>query len=94
MGVVRYEVTIQAENGQCRVQVGHLVHTGNQSAPGGGVDIGMIYAAQRPQTSIPGISMGTANRLHDDIRAQVQARMDAVMKNFFSAMRRAASQGQ
>lgn len=94
MGVVHYEVSIQAENGQCRVQVGHIWHTGNHNAPGGGVDIGMIYASQRPQNSIPGVSMGTANRLHDDIRGQVQARVAAVMKNFFSAMRRNAGQGQ
>lgn len=94
MGVISYEVVVQAENGQCRVRVCHLSHTGNHNAPGGGIDLGLLYADQRPQTKVPGISMGTANRLHDDMRAQVQARLTEVMKAFFSAMRRAAAQGQ
>ncbi len=94
MGVVSYTIAIEAENGQCRVRVGHLNHTGNHNAPGGGIDMGLLYADKRPQTPVPGISMGTANRLHDDMRAQVQARANEVLKVFLGAMRRASDQGR
>lgn len=92
MGVINYQVFIQAENGQCRVRISHFTHTGNRNATGGGVDLGLLYAGQRPQESVQGISMGTANRLHADMRAQSRAHMDEVIKTFFAALRRTVVQ--
>jgi hypothetical protein len=88
MGVVRYEVLVQAENGRCSVQVSHLTHTGNHNAPGGGVDLGTIYQGDRPSERIAGISLANAQRIHTDIRKQTQARISEVMKKFFAGLRR------
>jgi hypothetical protein len=90
LGVINYTVTIQAENGQCRVRISHFSHKGNSNATEGAIDLGTIYAAQRPQERIPGISMGTADRLHMDMRTQVTARLQEVIKTFSSGLRSAA----
>lgn len=90
LGVINYDITIQAENGQCRVRINHLSHIGNRNAPGGSIDLGTIYAAERPVEPVPGVSKGTADRLHSDMRAQATAHIGDVMKRFASAMRRAA----
>lgn len=92
MGVITYDITIQAENGQCLVRINHFFHTGNKNAMGGGVDLGPIYAGERPPEKVRGISMGTATRLHEDMRKQAQAHVGEVMKAFAAGMRRAAGQ--
>lgn len=90
MGVITYAVTIQAENGQCQVRINHLSHTGNRNAPSGPIDLGTIYTGERPLEPVPGVSKGTADRLHSDMRAQATAHISDVMKRFASAMRRAS----
>lgn len=87
MGVIRYHVTIQAENGQCQVRVAHVEHTGNRQAMGGGIDMGQIYSGDRPNERIPGISRGTANALHADMRTQASDRINKVMRSFSMRMR-------
>lgn len=94
MGVINYDILVQAENGQCTVRIGHFTHTGNRNTPNGGVDLGLLYADRRPQIKVAGISMTTANRLHDDMGSQVQARLASVVKNFFGALRRASAADQ
>lgn len=91
LGVISYEILIEAENGQCRVRIGHLVHTGNRNAPQGPVDIGVLFAGDRPLERIAGVSMASANRLHADMRTQAQAHIAEVLKRFFAALRRAAN---
>lgn len=90
MGVINYIIIIQAENGQCRVRISHLSHVGDRNAPNGPIDLGTIYAGERPVGAVPGVSKGTAERLHSDMRAQATAHIGDVMKRFASAMRRAA----
>lgn len=90
MGVINYNITIQAENGQCQVRISHLAHTGNRNAPGGAIDLGTIYGGERPKEPVPGVSGGTADRLHADMRTQASAHLNEVMKRFASAMRRAS----
>ncbi len=92
MGVITYEVAIQSQNGQCRVRIGHFVHTGNRNAPGGGVDLGTIYAGDRPPGKVAGVSAGTASRLQTDMRTQLQVHLELVLKNFLAAMRRNSEQ--
>ena len=94
MGVITYEVAIQAENGQCRVRTSHFQHTGNRNSIGGGIDLGLLYAGDRPQEKIPGISMGTAQRLHADMCRRAQVHIGEVIKTFAARMRRAAGQKQ
>jgi hypothetical protein len=91
MGVITYHVTIQAENGQCRIHISQVQHTGNRNAMGGGIDIGPIYAGARPKTRIRGISLGTAQEVHADMRMQVSAELRKVMNAFAARMRAAAS---
>ena len=90
MGVINYNITIQTENGQCQVRISHLSHTGNRNAPSGAIDLGTIYTGNRPEEPVPGVSKGSAERLHADMRAQATAHIGDVMKRFSSAMRRAA----
>ena len=92
MGVITYNITIQAKNGQCEVRINHFLHTGNKNAIGGGVNLGPLYAGDRPPEKVPGISMGTATRLHADMRRQAQAHVGEVMKTFAAGIRRAAGQ--
>ena len=92
MGVINYTITIQAENGQCQVRISHLYHVGNRNAPGGGIDLGTIYSGPRPLERTQGISAGTAQRLHEDMREQATARIKEVMKRFSSDMRMSAEQ--
>lgn len=90
MGVINYTITIQAENGQCQVRINHLSHTGNRNAPGGPIDLGTIYMGERPAGPVPGVSKGTAARLHSDMRTQATAHIGNAMKLFASALRRAS----
>ncbi|MBX2983289.1 MAG: hypothetical protein WBB32_10910 [Flavobacteriales bacterium] len=92
LGVITYKISIQAENGQCRIRVSHFSHTGNKNAVGGPIDLGTIYAGARPKERVPGISLGTAERLHEDMRTQVTARVREVVKNFSSRMRQTVEQ--
>lgn len=92
LGVISYKISIQAENGQCRIRISHFVHTGNKSAPGGPVDIGPLYAGPRPAERVPGISAGSAQRLHQDMRTQVSAQVKELIKVFSARMRQAADE--
>ena len=87
LGVIDYKISIQAENGQCRIRISHFIHSGNKNAPGGPVDLGTIYAGQRPAERVPGISAGTAQRLHQDMRTQVSAQVKELIKAFSARMR-------
>ena len=89
MGVITYHITIQADNGQCRIRITQFYHTGNRSAMGGGIDIGPLYAGDRPKTRIPSISIGTAQKLHADMCMQVTAQLRKVMNAFAARMRTA-----
>lgn len=91
MGVIIYHITIQADNGQCKVRISQVQHTGNRNAMGGGIDIGPIYEGERPMTRIPGISLGTAQKVHADMRMQVSTQVRNAMNAFAVRMRRAAS---
>ena len=92
LGVINYKISIQAENGQCRVRISHFSHNGNKSAPGGSVDLGTIYSGPRPAERVAGISAGSAQRLHEDMRTQVSAQMREVLKVFSSRMRQTAEE--
>ena len=92
LGVITYKISIQAENGQCRIRISHFLHSGNKNAPGGSVDLGAIYTGPRPSERVPGISLGTAQRLHQDMRTQVSAQVREVIKVFSSRMRQAVEQ--
>ena len=87
MGVIAYRITLEARNGQCLVRISHLEHTGNKMATGGAVDIGPIYAGARPLTKVPGISQGTAQRLHADMRTQATAKIQEAIHTFAARMR-------
>lgn len=87
LGVIQYQVSIQAENGQCRVRITQFNHAGNRHAPGGAIDLGTIYAGERPSGPVPGISAGSAARLHADMRTQVEAHVRGVAKQFAARMR-------
>lgn len=92
MGVINYTITVQAENGQCQVRITHLYHVGNHNAPRGGINLGTLYAGARPVERTPGISAGTAQRLHADMREQATARIKEVIKRFSSDLRMNAEQ--
>lgn len=91
LGVVNYHISIRAGNGQCKVLISQFDHTGNRNAPGGAVNLGPLYAGERPPDRIPGISMGTATRLHKDMRDQVSDHLQKVLKAFAAQLRKAAS---
>lgn len=91
LGSINYRITVQSENGQCRVRLARFEHTGNRNMRGGGVDLGTLYAGDRPPQRVPGISLGLAQRLHADMRAQVTERLGLVMKSFAARMRSAAA---
>lgn len=90
LGVINYHVTIQAANGQCRVRLSQFTHTGNRNAPGGAINLGIIYEGERPDARIPQISRGTAQRLHDDMRTQASTHLRSVIGTFASRLRTAA----
>lgn len=87
LGVIEYKVSIQAENGLCRIRISQFVHTGNKNAPGGPINLGVIYTASRPLERIPGVSRGVAQKLNDDMRDQVKARLMEVIKGFYAQLR-------
>lgn len=91
MGVITYHITIQAENGQCRIRISQVQHTGNRAALSGGIDLGPIYAGDRPRTRVPGMSFGTAEKVHADMRMQISAQVQKVMNAFAARMRTAAA---
>ncbi len=91
MGVITYHITIQADNGQCRVRITQITHTGNRNAMGGGIDMGPIYAGDRPLIKIPGMSLGSAQKVHADMRMQVSIQIHKVMNAFATRMRTAAA---
>lgn len=90
LGVIDYQIGIQAENGLCRVRISDFSHTGNRHAPGGPVSLGRIYAGTRPRERVPGISLGVAQRLNDDMREQVGRHLSEVAKAFFLQLRKTA----
>lgn len=92
LGVIEYQVSIEAENGLCRIRVGGFTHWGNKHAPGGPVNLGRIYGDQRPPERIAGVSKGTADRLHQDMRQQVSARVRTLINLFIARLRQAAEQ--
>ena len=91
MGAISYRITVEARNGQCLVRIAQLEHTGNRSAPGGGVDLGPIYAGERPVRKTAGISQGTAQRLNADMRTQATGKVQEAMHAFASRLRLLAS---
>lgn len=90
LGVINYRITIQTENGVCKVRIGQFEHVGNANAPEGPVSLGRIYAGGRPRERVPGVSRSVAQRLNDDMRTQVDTRLASVIGSFFSRLRRAA----
>lgn len=87
MGAIVYRITIEARNGQCLVRIAQLEHTGNQAAPGGGVDLGPIYVGDRPVQKTRGISQGSAQRLHADMRDQATRKVQEAMHAFAARLR-------
>lgn len=87
LGIIEYRVGIQAENGLCRILISQFVHTGNRNAPGGAIDLGHVYAAERPPERVPGISRGAAQRLNEDMRNQLRAHLGEVIKTFRMQLR-------
>lgn len=87
LGVINYHISISAENGQCKVRIGQFAHTGNANAPDGPVSMGPLYEGARPPERVPGISLGTADRLHADMRQQVVAHVRAVIGRFAQRLR-------
>lgn len=87
LGVIHYQVSLHAENGQCRIRIAHFTHVGNKNAPGGPVDLGTIYAGDRPAEPVRGVSSGSASRLHEDMRTQVTAHLRDVIKVFSARIR-------
>lgn len=87
MGTISYHITVEAHNGQCSVRVAQLEHTGNRSAPGGGVDLGSVYAGERPIQKTPGVSQGSAQRLNEDMRTQATSKIQEAMRAFAARLR-------
>lgn len=92
LGVINYHVTIQAANGQCRLRISQFNHTGNRGAPGGAINLGTIYEGERPDERVALISRSTATRLHEDMRAQVTARLRTVVATFSARLRASAQE--
>lgn len=87
LGVITYRISLEARNGQCLVRIAQLEHTGNRNAPGGGVNLGTIYAGQRPPGPVRGISQGSAQRLHADMRDQATEKIQGAMRAFAARLR-------
>ena len=87
LGVIAYRISLEARNGQCLVRITQLEHTGNRNAPGGGINMGTIYAGQRPPGPVRGISQGSVQRLHDDMRGQASEKIQGAMPAFAARLR-------
>lgn len=87
LGVINYQVTITATNGACKVRAAQFVHTGNKNAPGGPISLGRIYAGQRPDERVAGLSRGSAQRLNDDMRQQLADHLQELVRGFALRMR-------
>lgn len=87
MGAMKYHVSIQAKNGQCHVRVHTLQHTGNRSAKGGGINMGVVMEGIAPNEHYPGMSPGASRRMHGDLRTAAAARLQEVMRKFSARIR-------
>ncbi len=87
MGVVTYQLTVQAKNGQCHVRVHNLRHTGNRSAQGGGIHMGLVLDGPAPAEHYPGVGLGVSRRMHGDLRDAATARLGEVLRRFSARLR-------
>ena len=87
MGVVSYQVTVQAKNGQCHVRVHDLHHIGNRAAKGGGLNAGTIMEGVAPDIHYEGVGLGMSRRMHADIREAAAARLKEAMRRFSARLR-------
>jgi len=86
-GNIRYQVTVQAENGSCLVRVTGVVHAGNSAAKGGPIDLGPLREREPEDLRIAGLSRKAANDLHRDAREAATARIEQLMARFESTLR-------
>lgn len=89
MGTISYHVVIRTENGNCAVQVGRIMHTGNRNATRGGLDIGTIYAEDGQVARASTIGLKRTRSLHQEIREIVSAKITELMRAFAARMRHA-----
>lgn len=87
LGSIGYRVRITVLNGECRWSVEELKHTGNRSAPKGGVHLGLLTTGAAPATRMPGMSHSSSVKLWDDAKRQVTERVEAVRRVFEARLR-------
>jgi hypothetical protein len=87
MGVVQYRVVIRTNAGECRVVVSELTHTGNRNTAQGGIHWGLLKKGEGAVDHVRGMSRSNAKRLHDELTAQSDARVTALLRAFEGRMR-------
>ncbi|MBL7963140.1 MAG: DUF4468 domain-containing protein [Flavobacteriales bacterium] len=90
MGVITYRVLIQAGNGECRVLITTLKHSGNRITPGGGKDFGLLAEGVRPVKPVPGLGARNQERIYADMKTQASSHLDNLLRAFGSLVRRSA----
>jgi len=87
MGVVQYRVVIRTNAGECRVVVSELTHTGNRNTTQGGIHMGLLKRGEGAVDHVRGMSRANAKRLHDELTAQADSRITALLRAFEGRMR-------
>ncbi|MBL7964644.1 MAG: hypothetical protein JNM31_12475 [Flavobacteriales bacterium] len=87
MGVVQYRVVIRTTAGECRVVVSELTHTGNRNTAKGGIHVGLLRRGEDAVDHVRGMSRSNAKRLHDELTAQSDTRVTALLRAFEGRMR-------
>ena len=86
MGVVEYKVTIRAGDGECRVQVTDVTHTGNRSTTMGGVHAGVL-TREHGGRRIRGMSRAHGMELRGELLEAGDRNIGAMLDGFEARLR-------
>ena len=87
MGVIAYRVQVMVRPGEARITVSELTHTGNRNTARGGIHMGLITRAPRPQQRATGLSRANEERLYAELRTAAHERISALLQAFEARLR-------
>ena len=90
MGVIAYRVQVLIRPGEARIAVSELTHTGNRNTARGGIHLGLITRAPRPQQRASGLSRANEERLYAELRTAAHERIATLLQAFEARLRSSA----
>jgi hypothetical protein len=81
-GVISYQVTLKAVAGKCLYEIHQFVHRGNTTVRSGGIHFGRLMEGADPGGQVRGLGRKNTQRIHEEMKSQVSARLDKVLLIF------------